>query len=83
MARHRREGRVLAAGRDILVLNSASIIQALLKADLIDDLYLTIVPATLGGGLRLLPDNYSSTWRIAAATTLPATNTVALHYQRP
>ncbi|GAA5078933.1 dihydrofolate reductase family protein [Nocardia iowensis] len=71
------------AGRDILVLNSASIIQALLKADLIDDLYLTIVPVTLGGGLRLLPDNYTSTWRIAAATTFPATSAVALHYQRP
>lgn len=70
-------------GRDILVLNSASIIQTLLRADLIDDLHLTVVPATLGGGRRVLPDDYASTWRLASATAFPSTGAVALHYQRP
>ncbi|WUI02658.1 dihydrofolate reductase family protein [Spirillospora sp. NBC_00431] len=72
-----------APGRDILVLNSASVIQALLKADLIDELYLTVVPATLGAGVRLLPDGLASKWRLAQATTIPATGAVALCYRRP
>ena len=70
-------------GRDILVLNSASIIQTLLKADLIDDLYLTVVPSTLGAGTRVLPDDYASSWRLASATTFPVSGAVSLHYQRP
>ncbi|MFI0422560.1 dihydrofolate reductase family protein [Spongiactinospora sp. 9N601] len=72
-----------APGRDILVLNSASIIQALLKADLVDELYLTVLPATLGAGVRLLPDGLSSKWRLSHATTIPATGAVALCYRRP
>ncbi|MFI0424466.1 dihydrofolate reductase family protein [Spongiactinospora sp. 9N601] len=72
-----------APGRDILVLNSASIIQSLLKADLIDELYLTVVPATLGTGVRLLPDGLASRWRLAQATTIPTTGAVALCYRRP
>ncbi|MEV0581866.1 dihydrofolate reductase family protein [Nonomuraea sp. NPDC050310] len=72
-----------APGRDILVINSASIIKALLKADLIDELWMTVVPATLGGGVRLLPDGLASTWRLSHATTIPATGAVALCYRRP
>ncbi|WP_217145117.1 dihydrofolate reductase family protein [Streptomyces sp. AC627_RSS907] len=72
-----------APGRDILVLNSASIIKALLKADLIDELSLTVLPTTLGGGVRLLPDGLSSTWRLSHATTIPTTGAVALCYRRP
>jgi dihydrofolate reductase len=70
-------------GRDILVLNSASIIQTLLKEDLVDDLYLTVVPTILGGGLQLLPDGDASTWQLASATAFPSSGAVALHYQRP
>lgn len=70
-------------GRDILVLNSASIIRTLLREDLIDDLHLTVVPATLGAGTRVLPDGLASTWQLANATVFPTTGAVALHYQRP
>ncbi|MEU4595596.1 dihydrofolate reductase family protein [Nocardia sp. NPDC023988] len=73
----------VAPGRDILITNSASIIQCLLRADLVDDLYLTIVPTTLGGGLRLLPDDYASTWRLATASTFPDSGAVSVHYVRP
>ncbi|MFI0482588.1 dihydrofolate reductase family protein [Actinomadura sp. 9N215] len=72
-----------APGRDILVLNSASIIQALLKAGLVDELYLTVVPATLGGGVRLLPTDHASTWQLAGTTTIPTSGAVTLHYRRP
>ncbi|MGW0902868.1 dihydrofolate reductase family protein [Streptomyces sp. NPDC002853] len=72
-----------APGRDILVLNSASIIKALLKADLIDELFLTVLPTTLGAGVRLLPDGLSSKWRLSHVTTIPTTGAVALCYRRP
>lgn len=49
-------------GRDILVLNSATLIQSMLAADLVDDLRLAIVPVLLGGGLRLLPDGVCGAW---------------------
>ena len=45
-----------APGRDILVINSASVIQALLRAGLIDDLRFAVVPVLLGGGLRLFAE---------------------------
>lgn len=47
-------------GRDIVVLNSATLIQSMLAAGLVDDLRLAVVPVLLGGGLRLLPDGVSS-----------------------
>ncbi|GAA2622157.1 dihydrofolate reductase family protein [Actinomadura fulvescens] len=72
-----------APGRDILVINSASIIKALLKADLIDELHMTVIPATLGAGVRLLPDGLASTWRLSHTTTIPTTGAVALCYRRP
>lgn len=43
-------------GGDILVLSSASVIKALLAADQVDRLALTIFPVFLGGGPRLFDD---------------------------
>ncbi|NJP88589.1 dihydrofolate reductase family protein [Nonomuraea sp. FMUSA5-5] len=43
-------------GGDILVLSSASVIKALLAADKVDRLALTIFPVFLGGGPRLFDD---------------------------
>lgn len=68
-------------GRDILVLNSATVIQALLAEDQLDDLRLTVVPALLGGGLRLLPEGPSSTWSLVSSTVM-SHGAVALHYRR-
>jgi dihydrofolate reductase len=69
-------------GRDILVLNSASVIQALLRADLVDDLRVAVVPAIVGGGLRLLADGLpASRWSLAGTSTL-AHGAVGLHYRR-
>ena len=71
-----------APGRDILVLNSASIIRALLQADLLDELQLYIAPTLLGGGLRLFPDGLpSSTWQVVSVATFP-TGVVGLRYGR-
>jgi dihydrofolate reductase len=71
-----------APGRDILVINSASIIQALLRADLIDDLRFVVVPVLLGGGLRLFAEGLpASAWTLIQATIL-ADGAIGLHYRR-
>ena len=71
-----------APGRDILVLNSASIIQALLRADLLDELRLNVLPSVVGGGLRLLDEGLPrSAWELVGALTLE-TGGVGLHYRR-
>jgi dihydrofolate reductase len=70
-------------GRDILVLNSASIIRALLAAELLDELHLFLVPVILGAGLRFFPEGLpTSTWRLTGVTTLP-TGALATRYARP
>src|SRR5215217_9166705 len=44
-----------AAGtRDVQVVGGASVIQQLLRAGLVDELHLDVMPLLLGGGLRLL-----------------------------
>jgi dihydrofolate reductase len=71
-----------AEGRDIIVLNSASIIQQLLKADLVDELRLNLIPATVGGGLRLLGDGLPrAAWDLSGATRL-ASGVLGLQYAR-
>ncbi len=72
-----------APGRDILVLNSASIIQALLNADLVDELQISVMPAVLGTGLRLFSEGLPrSTWTLLGSTTTPTTGGVGLRYSR-
>jgi len=71
-----------AKGRDIIVVNSASIIRALLDADLVDELRLILVPVVVGGGLRLFADGLPrSEWDLSSATTLPG-GTLGLQYRR-
>ncbi|MEU5716861.1 dihydrofolate reductase family protein [Streptomyces sp. NPDC020403] len=55
---------------DILVNSSASVIKALLSADLVDRLYLMILPEIVGGGQRLFDDGLpSSKWKLAHQET--------------
>jgi dihydrofolate reductase len=69
-------------GRDILIVNSASIIHALLRADLVDELRLMMVPLVWGGGLRIFPDGIPRTeWDLASSTHLPG-GTLGLQYHR-
>ncbi|WP_072313406.1 dihydrofolate reductase family protein [Agrococcus sp. Marseille-P2731] len=53
------------AGGDILVLNSVSLMQALLEADLIDRIDLVVVPEILGGGRMLFEQPLpASSWSL-------------------
>ncbi|WP_426309874.1 dihydrofolate reductase family protein [Cellulosimicrobium sp. E-16] len=67
---------------DILVNSSASVIKALLAADLVDRLYLLVVPVVAGGGPRLFDDGLPTTsWTVAYQET-GATGELALVYDR-
>ncbi|MFD3520138.1 dihydrofolate reductase family protein [Streptomyces sp. NPDC058653] len=69
-------------GGDILVNNSASVIKALLAADLLDRLYLMICPEIAGGGQRLFDDGLpASKWTLTRQET-GALGEMALIYDR-
>jgi dihydrofolate reductase len=55
---------------DILVNSSPSVIKALLSADLVDRLYLLVLPEIVGGGARLFEDGLpASTWTLTRQET--------------
>jgi dihydrofolate reductase len=55
---------------DIVVNNSASVIKALLAADLLDRLYLIVCPEIAGGGQRLFDDGLpASKWALTHQET--------------
>jgi dihydrofolate reductase len=69
-------------GGDIIVLASGSIIRALLEAELLDRLSITLCPALVGGGARLLEDGLpASTWALTG-TTMSASGAICLLYDR-
>lgn len=68
-------------GADIVVFASASVIKALLAADALDRLSLTVFPQILGGGERLFAEAFApSTWTLAEATS--GDDVVSLTYDR-
>ena len=71
-----------AEGGDILVLSSASIIKALLAADLVDRLALVIFPIFLGGGPRLFDDGLPTGQWALASERAGEHGTLALVYDR-
>jgi len=48
------QAQAAAGTRDVQVVGGASVIQQLLRAGLVDELHLDVMPLLLGGGLRLL-----------------------------
>jgi dihydrofolate reductase len=56
-------------GGDIIVLASGSVIKALLAADEVDELSITLAPELVGGGARLFEDGLPGlSWRLADST---------------
>jgi dihydrofolate reductase len=68
-------------GKDIMIDGSTRLVPLLLEHDLIDQLYLTLYPLTLGGGKRILPPGLHRKFRLLSAKPYP-TGVVALHYAR-
>jgi dihydrofolate reductase len=58
-------------GGDILVAGSSTLVHALLRAELVDQLNLMVFPVTIGGGLRLFPESTQKwTWTPVDAESL-------------
>ncbi|QNE20027.1 dihydrofolate reductase [Kribbella qitaiheensis] len=56
-------------GGDIVVLSSSSVIRALLAADELDRLSITLAPELVGGGAHLFDDGIPATsWKLTAST---------------
>ena len=68
-------------GKNILMDGSSQLLHALLAADLVDELHLTLYPLALGSGKRVLPSGVYSTFALTSATPYP-TGVVGLHYTR-
>ncbi|MEV8313675.1 dihydrofolate reductase family protein [Streptomyces sp. NPDC059900] len=69
-------------GEDILVLSSASVIKALLAADQVDRLALTVFPLFLGGGPRLFDDGLPAGKWALVSQSAGEHGTLALVYDR-
>ncbi len=69
-------------GGDILVLSSASVIKALLAADQVDRLAVTIFPVFLGGGPRLFDDGLPTGRWALTSQAAGDHGTLALVYDR-
>ena len=68
-------------GKDILTDGSSQLVQTLLAHDLVDELYLTLYPVSLGGGKRILPAGVRRDFQLTSATPYP-TGVVGLRYAR-
>ncbi|MFE2462589.1 dihydrofolate reductase family protein [Streptomyces sp. NPDC059402] len=67
---------------DILVLSSASVVKALLRADAVDRLALTVFPVVLGGGPRLFEDGLPASGWTLVRQAAGEDGTLALVYDR-
>ncbi|MDQ4096283.1 MAG: dihydrofolate reductase family protein, partial [Actinomycetota bacterium] len=69
-------------GGYIYVYGSASMVRALLAADLVDELLLSIEPIVLGGGKKIFPDNGEAlTFELVSAKTA-STGVQVCRYRR-
>jgi dihydrofolate reductase len=69
-------------GGYVNVMGSATLVRALLAADLVDELVLMIEPIVLGGGKRMFPDDGEARpFELTSATTA-STGVQVCRYQR-
>jgi dihydrofolate reductase len=68
-------------GKDIALIGSIDTARAMIDAGLVDDYHLTINPAILGGGRRLLDVQQRSDLRLVEAQTFPS-GVLACHYEK-
>jgi dihydrofolate reductase len=69
-------------GGYIYVYGSVTMVQALLAADLVDDLLLSIEPIVLGGGKTIYPDNGEAMTFELVSTKTAKTGVQVCHYSR-
>ena len=69
-------------GKDLMVLGSGELVQALMRSDLVDEYVLLIHPLVLGSGRRLFPDG-SPTTALALVDTKTTKTGVVIATYRP
>ncbi|HUQ03728.1 MAG TPA: dihydrofolate reductase family protein [Kofleriaceae bacterium] len=70
-------------GKSIIVDGSSQLCHTLLEHDLVDDLYLTTYPLTLGSGKRLFPSTGNAAAKYALVSSKPyPTGVLGLHFTR-
>lgn len=71
------------SGGDIVVLGSSSVIRALLEADQLDRLSITLCPEVVGGGARLFEDGLpASGWRPVPDAITTGSGAMCLFFDR-
>jgi dihydrofolate reductase len=68
-------------GKNILTDGSSQLVQALVAADLVDELHLLLYPLAVGGGKRLFPEGTHAKFTLKETTAYPS-GVVGLHYVR-
>ena len=68
-------------GKDIVTDGSSQLVHAMLEEDLVDELYLLIFPITVGGGIRVFPDDVHQSFKLTHSKTTP-NGIVILQLQR-
>jgi dihydrofolate reductase len=68
-------------GGKIATDGSSQLVHTLLEHGLVDRLHLLVYPVTVGGGKRLFPEGFNSTFRHTGAKTYPS-GVVGLEYER-
>ena len=58
-------------GGDIAIIGSARLVHSLLGAGLIDEVQVLVHPLVLGKGVRLFPDGYHASLKLAGTQVLP------------
>lgn len=53
-----------------------------LRAGLVDEIYLTVEPVTIGRGIRFLNEPLESFWTLAGTKVLNERGTIVLHYKK-
>ena len=69
-------------GPDLHVSGSANMVQTLMKHDLVDAFWLTIIPATLGGGKRLFAEGTIPAAFKVTESTVTSKGVIIVHYER-
>jgi dihydrofolate reductase len=69
-----------AGGRNIWLVGGGELVGQFLDHDLLDEIFLSLVPVVLGSGKPLLPRQRTTPMKLLSATPSPASTFVHLHY---
>jgi dihydrofolate reductase len=70
------------AGKDIWLMGGGELARDFLKADLVDELYIGIVPVLLGDGIRLFPSGFPQRNFALVENKTYSKGLIALNYRR-